>query len=117
MFGVGVMTPRALAEKIFFDLRGFKPITDLDLEEVKKLESLLSEALAEAGEEAMRGVLDRRYGSYMDGKKAAFEEAAKIAETMPLTLKEIYGDDGELAVSSYRKGVAKEIRRRAGELK
>jgi len=81
------MTPRELAEKI-------SKIIEDDINEKlaeesayvnpAMIESLLTEAMAEAGKEAVQGVLDRRYGSYQDGKAAAYEECARLAENLDI---------------------------------
>lgn len=110
------MTPKELAEKIFFVLRGFKPVTDVDLEEVGKLESLLeaeftkfqktpTEALAEAENDGfMKGI----HSEQIVSKREAYEDAAKIVESIEL---DIYEKDW------VPKLIAEKIRRRAEELK
>lgn len=100
--------PRALAEKIFHEFTD-----EYNKGDIKKIESLLSAALEEAKGETKRlitGVLIKT------ARFEAYEDAAKMVETTLLVPKELFGA-GEMSVLDYRKYVAKEIRRRAGEVK
>lgn len=67
----------------------------------KLISQAIDEARKEAAQEATRSILDRRYGSYMDGKKEAFEKCAEIAEKYRST------EDWDISVAF---GIAKAIR-------